>query len=61
MPAGTPGFTEPFDGHDYEGNEIHLNHTRTLAPDEEVDLTKDIQPNYDYFEEGPGYSSLMMD
>ena len=61
MPKGTPGFDQTFDGHDYEGNEIHLDHTRNLSPNEEVDLTEDIQPNYDYFEEGPGYTALMDD
>ncbi len=59
MPAGTPGFDETFHGHDYEGNEVQVDHTRTLEPGEELDLTKDIQPNYDYFEEGPGYNALM--
>jgi hypothetical protein len=28
----------------YEGGEV-------------LDLTKDIQPNYDFFEKGPGYDS----
>ncbi len=60
-PKGTPGFDEPFDGYDYEGNEVHLDATRTLKRDQEVDLTEDIQANYDYFEEGPGYEALMMD
>jgi ferredoxin len=59
MPKDTPGFDQPYDGHDYEGNEVHLDHTRTLKLDEEVDLTKDIQPNYDYFQEGTGYDALM--
>ncbi len=58
-PAGTPGFTEPFDGYDFEGNPVHLDHTRRLVSDEEVDLTEDIQPNYDFFENGPGYDALM--
>lgn len=60
-PAGTPGFDEPYDGHDYKGNPVHLEHTRILEADEEVDLTPDIQPNYDFFTEGPGYSALMDD
>lgn len=59
MPAGTPGFDQPFDGHDYQGEPVHLDHTRELAPDETLDLTQDIQPNYDYFENGPGYGALM--
>jgi ferredoxin len=61
MPVGTPGFDEAFDGFDYDGNPVHLKSTRRLAPDEEIDLTEDIQPNYDYFQEGTGYDALMMD
>lgn len=61
MPKGTPGFNQPFDGHDYDGNQVHLEHTRVLSPGEKIDLTKDIQPNYDYFQDGPGYDSLMFD
>ena len=57
-PTGTPGFDEPFDGHDYEGNPVHLKSTRRLEADEEVDLTLDIQANYDFFESGPGYDAL---
>jgi NAD-dependent dihydropyrimidine dehydrogenase PreA subunit len=60
-PAGTPGFDQPFDGHDYQGEPVHLDHTRVLEPDEEVDLTKDIKPNYEFFEDGPGYMALMDD
>jgi hypothetical protein len=29
-----------------------------LEAGEVVDLTPDIQPNYDYFTDGPGYSAL---
>jgi ferredoxin len=58
---GTAGFDQPFEGHDYEGNPIHLSSTRTLEQDEEVDLTPNIQPNYDYFTEGPGYAALFED
>lgn len=57
MPIGTPGFTEPFDGTDHEGNPVHLDGTKTLAAGEIVDLRKDIQPNYDYYKSGPGYSA----
>ncbi|MDY6872537.1 MAG: ferredoxin family protein [Chloroflexota bacterium] len=60
-PAGTPGFDQPFDGHDYQGGPVHLDHTRVLEPDEEIDLTKDIKPNYKFFEDGPGYTALMDD
>jgi hypothetical protein len=58
MPAGTAGFDQPYDGKNHHGEDVHLDHTRTLEAGEVVDLTADIQPNYDYFESGPGYSAL---
>jgi ferredoxin len=58
MPAGTPGFDEAYDGSNHHGEPVHLDFTRTLAAGEVVDLTPDIQPNYDYFKTGPGYSAL---
>jgi len=61
MPKGTTGYSESFDGFDYDGNSVHIENTRRLSPNEEVDLTQDIQPNYDYFQEGTGYDALMMD
>jgi len=60
-PNGTPGFTEPFDGFDYEGNPVHLEATRNLEPDQEINLTEDIHFNYEYFDSGPGYSALYED
>lgn len=58
MPAGTPGFDEVYNGSNHGGEPVHLEHTRTLEAGEVVDLTADIQPNYDYFQDGPGYSAL---
>jgi ferredoxin len=58
MPAGTPGFEEVYEGSNHQGEPVHLMHTRTLSAGEVVDLTPDIQPNYDYFLKGPGYSAL---
>ena len=58
MPKGTAGFEEVYDGIDHPGEPVHLEGTRTLAAGETVDLTQDIQPNYDYFQDGPGYSAL---
>ena len=60
-PKGTPGFEKTFDGFDYEGNPVHLETTRTLTPDEEIDLSEDIPSNYDYFKDGPGYSAQFDD
>lgn len=58
-PAGTPGFDQAFDGHDYKGNPVHLDHTRQPEANEVIDLTPDIQINYDFFSDGPGYAALM--
>ena len=58
MPAGTAGHTEDHNGTNHHGEQVHLKgQTRTLKAGEVVDLTKDIQPNYDYYKTGPGYSS----
>ena len=57
-PAGTPGFDTVYDGENHLGEAVHLEHTRILDADEVIDLTSDIQPNYDYFSDGPGYSAL---
>lgn len=58
MPAGTAGFDNVWDGEDEHGEPVHLDHTRVLEADVVLDFTEDIQPNYDYFESGPGYSAL---
>jgi hypothetical protein len=58
MPAGTEGFDTVYDGENADGDPVHLEHTRILEAGEIVDLTPDIKPNYDFFEDGPGYSAL---
>ncbi|MCJ7535562.1 MAG: ferredoxin family protein [Anaerolineales bacterium] len=58
MPMGTAGHEEVFDGNDHHGEPVHLEGVRTLEAGESLDLTPDIQPNYDYFQSGPGYSAL---
>ena len=58
MPAGTSGFDTPYDGENHQGEPVHLDYTRILEAGEVVDLTVDIQPNFDYFTEGPGYDAL---
>ena len=50
------------DGH-YEGTDTHgdlviLDNVRQLEEGEIVDLTSDIQINYNFFDEGPGYNAL---
>lgn len=57
-PKGTAGYDEVYDGTNHHGEAVHLEGVRTLEAGETVDLTPDIQPNYDYFQSGPGYSAL---
>jgi ferredoxin len=58
MPVGTAGHSEPYDGSNHHGEAVHLEATRALEAGEVVDLTKDISPNYDYFQKGPGYDAV---
>ncbi len=58
MPVGTDGFDQPWEGEDEHGNPVKVFATRVLEAGEEIDLTPDIQPNYDYFTEGMGYKAL---
>ncbi len=53
-----PGLTGHYEGTNHHGDNIVLDTTRALAAGEVVDLTEDNQSNYDYFQKGPGYSSL---
>ena len=55
MPVGTEGFDEPFVAENAAGTEVTIPATRELNPGETVDLTEDIEPNFDFFIEGPGY------
>lgn len=58
MPVGTEGFTEPWEGENQYGEPVKLKATRKMEEGEVVDLTADIQPNFDYFTEGMGYQAL---
>ena len=58
MPVGTSGFDQPYEGDNQYGDKVQLAATRTLKEGQSVDLTVDIQPNYDYFIEGMGYRAL---
>lgn len=49
-----------YDGVNARGEPVHLETVRKLQPGEVVDLTEDIQSNYDYFKIGPGYNALKM-
>ena len=55
MPKGTPGFATPYEGSNHYGNPVKVESTKALTAGETVNLRQDIQPNYDFFEKGPGY------
>lgn len=51
------GLTGHWEGKDEKGDAVILDSVRQLEAGEEVDLTPDIQPNYDFFKGGPGYAA----
>ncbi len=55
MPTGTPGFEEAYQAENEAGVQVNIPATRELKAGESVDFTQDIQPNFDFFIEGPGY------
>ncbi len=57
MPAGTPGYDQAYEGTNHAGEPVILKYTRKLEAGEELDLTPDIQPNIDFFTDGPGYDA----
>jgi ferredoxin len=57
MPAGTPGFTEKWQGKDHEGKPITLVAVRKLAAGEVIDLTPATDTNADFYKKGPGYNA----
>ncbi|HWQ05277.1 MAG TPA: ferredoxin family protein [Longilinea sp.] len=57
MPVGTAGFTTVFEGHNHDGDAVHLDATRVLAAGEVVDLTPDTAVNAAFFKDGPGYKA----
>ena len=54
LPASS-GLSGAYTGTNHHGETVKLAHTRALDSGETVDLTADIQPNYDYFTKGMGY------
>jgi ferredoxin len=52
------GLTEHYEGTNHQGEAVVLDCVRKLAAGDEIDLTVDIQANYDYFKDGPGYKAL---
>ena len=55
MPKGTAGFDAVFEGDNHHGLPVKLENVRVLEAGQELDLTADTQPNYDFFTDGPGY------
>ena len=55
MPKGTAGFDAVFEGDNHHGQAVKLENVRVLEAGQELDLTADTQPNYDFFTDGPGY------
>lgn len=55
------GLTGHYEGVNQHGNKVVLNGVRQLQPGEVVDLRQDIQANYDFFRNGPGYSAKEQD
>jgi len=49
--------TGHFEGTNHHGNPIVLETVKQLEAGEVVDLTPDIQPNYDFYTDGPGYNA----
>ena len=52
------GLTGHYEGTNHHSEKVVLDCVKQLAAGETVDLTPDIQPNYDYFKKGPGYKAL---
>lgn len=51
------GFSGHYEAVNHHGEAVVLETVKELAAGESVDLTPDIQANYDYFEKGPGYGA----
>lgn len=52
------GLEGHYEGKNDQGEVVVLDCVQQLQPGEQIDLTSDIKPNYDYFTEGPGYGAL---
>jgi ferredoxin len=55
--TSSSGFSESYEGSNHHGATVALNFTKALEEGESVDLTVDIQPQYDFFDGGPGYDA----
>ena len=52
------GLSGQYEAENHHGDPVVLETVKELEAGEDVDLTEDIQPNYDFFESGPGYGAL---
>ena len=50
---------QPLEG-EVDGNDVKVLNAKQLAGGETLDLTEDIEPNYEFFSGGPGYDALDM-
>ncbi len=51
------GLSGHYEGTNHHNVKVVLETAKQLSAGETVDLTADIQPNYQYFEAGPGYKA----
>jgi ferredoxin len=51
------GLTGHYEGKNHNGKEVVLETTKQLGAGEVVDLTADVQANYEFFKSGPGYGA----
>ena len=48
---------EPLVNAEIDGHTVNVLNAIFVAEGTEMDLTEDIEPNYDFFSEGPGYDA----
>lgn len=51
------GLTGHYEGKNHFSDVVVLECVKVLHAGDVVDLTEDIQPNYDFFQKGPGYGA----
>jgi len=49
------GLSGHYEGTNHNGDAVVLDTVKKLAKGETVDLTADVQSNYDFYKKGPGY------
>jgi ferredoxin len=51
------GLSGHYEGTNHHGKQVVLDCVRQLSAGEVIDLTPNIQKNYEFFKSGPGYSA----